>query len=285
MSGLIQPKIRKMKILIKLIIVFSLPVFINAQQRIGIDELITIAVSNNYQNAVNDAQLKKAELDKKGAAEVPKTGLFIENEDFQSSNKDGVWKVGLEQEIPWPGLNKARKNYMDKLISVHKMNRKAIESEIIRDVKISYYDLWYLQQKKDLFQQLDSIYQNEFDAATIRFNVGDVAGLDKISAEVKLMENQAMLNQLDKEIEIKQKQLMLLTNSQTFYLPEDKKLPKLPYSELLGSATHPSLLAQQQEIEATRALTEVQKFENRPEVSIRAFSQKYLGLNDPIGGF
>lgn len=261
------------------------PALISAQQNIGIDELISLAVGNNYQYTLNDAQLRKAELDRKGAVEIPKTGLFIENEDFQSGNKDGVWKVGLEQEIPWPGLNKARKNYMDKLVQIHKMNRIAIEAEIIRDVRKAYYELWYLQQKKDLFQQLDSIYNNEFKAATIRYNVGDVAGLDKISAEVKLKENLAKLSQLDKEIEIRQKELMLLTNSQIFYLPENKKLPKLAYTEVLSAGVHPSLLVQKQEIEANKALTEVEKQQNHPDFSIRAFSQKYLGLKDPISGF
>lgn len=274
-----------MKKLINIIVILNFTAFVNAQQRISIDELINTAIENNFQNTVNDAQIKKAELDKKGAVEIPKTELFVENEDFQPSNPEGIWKIGLQQEIPWPGLNKARKNYMDKLILVHKMNRLAIEAEIIRDVKKSYYELWYLQQKKNLFQQLDSIYLNEFNAATIRYNTGDVAGLDKIAADVKLKENKAKLNQLEKEIEITQRQLMLLTNSQIFYLPEDKPLSKLIYNESLSTEIHPYLMVQQQEVEATKALAEVQKQQNHPDFSIRAFSQKYIGLKDPVSGF
>ncbi|MBW7870795.1 MAG: hypothetical protein H3C39_07030, partial [Flavobacteriia bacterium] len=107
-----------MKNLIKIIFVCLISGFINAQQRISVDELIEIAVSENFQNSINEARIKKAELDRKGAVEFQKTGLFVENEDFSPIEPNGVWKVGLEQEIPWPGLNKARKNYMDQLISV-----------------------------------------------------------------------------------------------------------------------------------------------------------------------
>src|SRR5690606_23310509 len=140
----------------------------------------------------NEARIKKAELDRKGAVEFQKTGLFVENEDFSPIEPNGVWKVGLEQEIPWPGLNKARKNYMDQLISVHQMNREAVKAEIIRDIKKSYYEIWDLEQKKNLYCRMDSMYSRHFQAANIRYNTGDVPGLDRISAETKMNENVAL---------------------------------------------------------------------------------------------
>lgn len=274
-----------MKKLINLIFIFNSMAIIQAQQIVSIDELVEIAVENNFQNTINDSQIKKSELDRKGAVIVPKTGLFIVNEDFSKAEPNGVWKIGLEQEIPWPGLNRSRKNYMNQLIKVHQANREAIKAEIVRDVKKSYYELWYLQQKQVLFLQLDSIYKSEFSAATVRFNTGDVAGLDKISAEVKLKENQSRLLQIDKEIEIEQMQLMLLTNQQTKYLAGIGSLQRLETYSNLSSAIHPSLLSSQQEIEVSKSLIEVEKQQNHPDFSVSAFSQKYLGLKDPISGF
>lgn len=274
-----------MKNLIRIILTILISGFVCAQQRISADELIEIAVSENFQNSINDARIKKAELDRKGVVEFPKTGLFVENEDFSPNEPNGVWKVGLEQEIPWPGLNKARKNYMDQLISVQQMNREAVKAEIIRDIKKSYYELWYLEQKKNLYLRLDSMYSNQFQAANIRYNTGDVPGLDRISAEAKLNENIALKLQIEKEIEILQKRLMLLTNRQELYLPEKGQLPKLEISGLESVGAHPSLLVQQQEIEVSRSLIEVQKQQNHPDFSFRAFSQVYLGEKDPISGF
>lgn len=287
MNGLIHPKkikmMKKIKYLLSLIL--FLPLLTNAQQRISVDELIEIATGNNYQNTVNDARIKKAEFDKSAVAEFPKTGLFIENEDFSPSNPKGEWKIGIEQEIPWPGMNKARKNYMEQLISVHKMNREAIKAEITRDVKKSYYELWYLQEKKTLYHQLDSIYNDMFNAAVIRYNVGDVAGLDKIAAEAKSKEIRAQMSQLDKEIEIWQKQLMLLTNQQIYFLPEERALTRIISDELSEAGVHPSLLAVMQNIEADKSMIEVQRQSNKPEFSARVFSQSYLGIKDPLSGF
>lgn len=259
--------------------------FTQAQQKISLNELIQISTESNFQNSVNDVQVRKAELDRDGTAEIPKTGVFVENEDFQPSNPDGIWKVGIAQEIPWPGLNKARKNYMEQLLTTHKMNREAIQAVIKRDVKKAYYELWYLQDKKNLFLQLDSIYKNMFDAATVRYNVGDVAELDKISAEVKYKEIQAFLKQVDKDILLQQQELMLLTNQPVFYLPDENALEKISDSESLTSNIHPSLLVQKQNIEVSQSMIEVQKNTNKPDFSARVFSQTYLGMDDPVTGF
>lgn len=267
---------------ILIILIFGLT---QAQQRVSLDEIIQIATESNFQNSLNDVQIRKAELERDGAMEIPKTGVFIENEDFQPSNPEGIWKVGLSQEIPWPGLNKARKNYMEQLLVTHKLNREAIQFSIKRDVKKAYYELWYLQDKKELYEQLDSIYKTMFDAATIRYNVGDVAGLDKISADVKYREIQAFLKQTEKDIQTQQQQLMLLTNSQLSYLPEDIPLSKLEETETLSENIHPSLLVQQQNIEVSQSMIDVQKNTNRPDFSARVFSQTYLGMEDPFTGF
>lgn len=256
-----------------------------AQERVTFEEISQIAIENNFQNSINDVQIQKAEFELKGAVDVPKTGVFIENEDFRPSDSEGVWKLGISQELPWPGLNKARKNYRKQLLGTYKLSQDAIKAEIKRDVKEAYFELWYLQDKKKLFLQLDSIYKNLFDAATIRYNVGDVAGLDKISAEVKFNEVQVLLKQLEKEMQTQQQQLMLLTNSQTVYLAEERDLIKIENPMALTDGTHPSLLVQQQNIEVSESLIEVQKKSNSPEFSARVFSQSYLGMDDPYSGF
>jgi|GEM_PF-779064 len=264
---------------------FLMSIFSLSQQKISLQELIQISTENNFQNSLNDIQVKKAEMERDGVGEFPKTGIFVENEDFQPTNPDGIWKVGISQEIPWPGLNKARKNYMEELLLIHKMNREAVRVVLKRDVKKAYYELWYLQDKKNLYLQLDSIYKNLFYAATLRYNVGDVAGLDKISAEVKYSEIRAFLLQIEKEMESQQQKLMLLSNQQVYFLPEEINLAKIQEDENWSEEIHPSLLVQKQNIEVSQSMIEVQKNANKPEFSVRVFSQSYLGIDDPMSGF
>lgn len=269
---------------LSLIFLFSTQL-ITAQQRVELDELIQKATTENYQNKINELETQQADFELKGAVEFPKTGFFVDNEDFRPSDKNGEWKVGIEQEIPWPGMNKARKFYLSQLAKTHQFNKQLIQSEIKRDLKKAYFELWYLQEKKNLYLQLDSIYKKNFDAATIRFNVGDVAGLDRIAAEVRYRETLALLQQIDKDMAFQQQNLMLLTNSQIQYLPLDEKLVKINFDEKLETMTHPTLLAQQQNIEVAQSLIQVQKNTNKPELTARVFSQSYLGIDDPLTGF
>lgn len=258
---------------------------VSAQVEVTLEQITRIALENNALNSLNDIQIKKAEYEIKATKERPKTGVFIENEDFRPSDSQGIWKVGLSQELPWPGLNKAKKTYKEQVLETHKLNRAVIEAGIKRDVKMTYYELWYLQDKKNLYQQLDSLYKKLFDAATIRYNVGDVAGLDKISAEVKFFEVQALLNQVARDIESSQQELMLLTASEVSFLAVNTDLEKVESQIDLAPYSHPNLLLQQQNIAVSQSLIEVQKKSNRPEFSARVFSQSYLGLDDPYSGF
>lgn len=273
----------------KNLIIFILFIFsalqLPAQQRITEDELIEIAVSNHFRNRLAQTRIKKAELDSRGAAEFSKTTLFVENDDFSPSEPEGEWKVGIEQEIPWPGANRSRKEYADRILAAEQLNLKALRSEIVRDVRKSYYRLWYLSRKKLLYTQLDSLYRSLYDAANLRFSTGDVPGLDRISAEAKLSENAALLSQIGSDIEIEQSRLMLLTNSETLYLPEDRQLPKLETAVSVSAEIHPSLLVNRQEIEVSKSMVRLQKLSNHPDLSVSAFSQKLLGLPDPISGF
>lgn len=264
---------------------FLISIFSLSQQKISLQELTQISTENNFQNSINDVQIRKAQLERDAAGEIPKTGIFVENEDFQPGNPEGVWKVGISQDLPWPGLKKARKNYLEQLLVTYQMNREVVRAVIKRDVKKAYYELWYLQDKKNLYLQLDSIYKNLFDAATLRYNVGDVAGLDRISAEVKYNETQAFLIQIEKDIEISQQKLMLLANQQIYYLPDENSLVKIPGSETLSEEIHPSLLNQKQHIKVSESMIEIQKNANKPEFSARVFSQSYLGIDDPMSGF
>ena len=42
--------------------------------------------------------------------DLPKTGVFVENEDLRPGDPKGIWKIGLSQSMSTPGLYKAQKN-------------------------------------------------------------------------------------------------------------------------------------------------------------------------------
>jgi len=254
-------------------------------QRITINAAIDTALKSNLQFAINQSEIKKAGLDVKTANEIPKTGVFAENEDLRPSDSKGILKIGVSQSIAWPGLYKARKDYFTQQLKYYQLNRATLNAVIKRDVRTAYYEMWYNQDKLLLFHRLDSIYSSFFKAAQLRVRTGEAAGLDSIAAEAKMKELQAMLEQNKKELLVQQQQLMMLLNINSYLLPVDRPLEKLDLSLAIGDSLHPSLLSQQQNINIANSAINVQRNANRPEFSGRFFSQRLWGASDPYAGF
>ena len=255
-----------------------------AQQRISVEVAVEKALTSNLQFDVNAAQLRTASYAVKTANEIPKTGIFAENEDFRPSDSKGVLKVGISQNIAWPGLYAARKNYLQEQLKSVELNTNVLQALIKRDVRTAYFQLWYLQDKQVLFQRLDSIYSTLLNTTEVRLRTGDVAKLDQVAAEAKLRELQAFMEQNKKDMTIQQQQLMMLLNQNEWLLPSVAPLKKLEVALLENNSTHPLLALQEQHIQVAASNIRVQKNGNKPEFSGRVFTQRLWGANDPYTG-
>lgn len=257
----------------------------HAQQRVTIEQAIDSAMKYNRQLDINQSETDRVSYKVKGARELAKTDIFIENEDLRPSDPKGVLKIGLSQSLRYPGVYKAQREYLNQQLNYYRLNEKALQAVIKRDVSNVYYQLWFLQDNLGLYRQLDSIYTSLYHAANLRFKTGDVAGLDKISAEARMKEIQAILQQNLKEVQSQQQQLMVLLNTEKMLLPIDQSLEKLELSLSQPAESHPILSLQQQNVNIAGANIGVQKNLNKPEFSGRIFSQRLWGAKDPFTGF
>ncbi len=255
------------------------------QQRISIDNAIGTALKSNQQFGVNSAQIRSASLNVKTANDIPKTGVFAENEDLRPSDNVGILKIGVSQSIAWPGLYAARKNYFREQLKYAELNTDVLNAIIKRDVRVAYYQLWYLQDKQALFQRLDSIYTMLFNTTEVRVRTGDVAKLDQIAAEAKLRELKAFLEQNKKAMTVQQQQLMMLLNQNEWLLPVAEPLNKVEVELLENSTSHPVLALQEQNVNIASSNIKVQQNTNKPDFSGRFFSQRVWGAKDPFTGF
>lgn len=260
---------------------------VNAQQgeRISVDNAVRAALQYNQQFGVNSAQIKTASLNVKTANDIPKTGVFTENEDYRPSDNVGILKIGISQSIAWPGLYAARKTYFKEQLKYAELNTDVLNAAIKRDVRTAYYQLWYLQDKQILFQRLDSIYSMLFKTTEVRVRAGDVAKLDQVAAEAKLRELQAFIEQNNKEMTVQQQQLMMLLNQNDWLLPLAEPLKKIEVELAENNTVHPVIALQEQYVNIASSNIKVQKNTNKPEFSGRFFSQRLWSANDPFTGF
>lgn len=253
-------------------------------KRISVEEAIT-AAKNNLQYSINSQQVEKGKAQVGSATLLPKTGVFAENEDLRPSDKSGILKIGVSQSIAWPGLYKAQKNLYGEQLKYYQANSAVIDAEIKKEVRTVYYQLWYLQDKQNLFKRLDSIYFSLSEAARLKVKTGDSRGLDSIAANAKLKESRAFLQQIENEILIQQQTQMQLLNVTESNLPMLLPLVKLPILLSSDDSMHPLLNLQSQNIAIAKAGTAVVKNDNKPEFSGRFFTQRLWGAPDPYTGF
>ena len=224
---------------------------LQAQQqpkRISLKAAIDTALKNNLQYTVNKSEINRAAITVNTTNEIPKTGVFAENEDMRPSDSRGILKIGVSQTIVWPGLNKARKEYYNQQLKYYQLNTSALNAVIKRDVQTAYYQLWYLQDRQMLYRKLDSLYTSMFNAAALRFKTGEAAGLDKIAADARLKELQALLQQIGEEMQVQQQQLMMLLNVNTYLLPVMNPVEKIAIELTGNDSLHPMLVLQQQRL-------------------------------------
>jgi len=258
---------------------------LEAQERITADEAVQMALRNNLRYQINKEELNKAGWDVKAAMALPKTGLFVENEDLHSGDRNGVLKIGVSQTIEWPGIYKARRHLFEEQLNYYRLNGNLLNAMIKKEVNLAYLELWYLQDMGQLYQRLDTLFTSLYQAADLRVKTGDAAGLDRIAAAVRMKELRAILLQNNQSIKQQQQQLSVLLNTDTSYLPSNKPLEKLVVKLSIQDSTHPALILQHQNIGIAQANVSVQQNSNKPEFSGRFFSQHLYGIKDPFSGF
>lgn len=253
-------------------------------ERVKIGQLLE-ASNANLELEVNRKAVRRDEHQVRAAGIIPKTGVFAENEDLRPTDSRGILKIGISQSIPWPGLYKAQKSRYQHQLEATKASGTLIGTNIRRDVRLVYYQLWYLQDKGRLLRSLDSIYITLNQTTALRVRTGDTPGLDSIASTARSRELRALISQNANEMQIQQRLLMQLLNAESRYLPPDSALEKLPLPDSILHHPHPAVEVQQRNVDIARAGIAVARNENRPDFSGRFFSQRLYGLSDPFTGF
>ncbi|ASZ09607.1 CusA/CzcA family heavy metal efflux RND transporter [Chitinophaga pendula] len=260
-------------------------------QQIPVRGAVDTAMRNNLQLQVNQLQLSRSQTLIGSAYQFPKTGIFVENEDLRANktngeNNNGVLKIGLSQALEWPGVYKARRNLLEEQSRYSQLTISRSQLEIKRNINQVYYTLWYLQERRNLYTRLDSIYTAMFQAAKLRVRTGEVAGLDSIAAEARMRELQTQVQQFTNDIRIQQQALRQLTGSDIVFFNEQGQLPKLQIGNYQAAIdNHPQLRLQQQNVAIADADLRLQRQSRYPDFEGRFFSQRLYGIKNPYSGF
>jgi cobalt-zinc-cadmium resistance protein CzcA len=244
------------------------------------------ALRNNLQLQAAGFQIDRSRALAGTWLDLSKTGIFVENEDLNPEDRNGVLKIGVSQSLEWPGVYKAQRTLLQQQVRSTELSRQIRAREIKREVQTIYYTLWYLENRQQLWRRLDSIYASLAQAAILRVRTGESAGLDSIAAKARSREVRVQLRLLQRDIRAQQEVLKRYLNTTSNFLPEQKPLEKIEVKLTMDSLyTHPTLLLQRQQISIAEAQIGVQQQSRRPSLEGRAFSQRLYGITPPYSGF
>ena len=102
---------------------------------------------------------------------------------FNSNNTDNSFEIG--QSIPFPTYYSARSGLFNAEYKNSLLKQQETANEIKAQVHLHYYQLQYLKNAKLKLMQLDSLYSDFVNVATLRFNTGETNLLEKITAETR----------------------------------------------------------------------------------------------------
>lgn len=258
-----------------------------AQQtpRLSFDEAYEKALGNNLQLKSSALALERTQSQSAAAYNLPKTGLFAENEDLRPSDHKGILKIGVSQTIEWIGIYRARKKLLQEQVKSMEYALQLRALEIKRDLAAAYYTLWYHQSRLALWQELDSFYRKSAAVARLRARAGESAGLDSIAAQAKSMEVTLERTALENDIQIQQAALKAILNTDTAYLAAEERLPKIALTDEGNSLDHPLMLVQRQSVQMARADLTIARRSALPDLSGRFFTQRMYDLPNPYSGF
>jgi cobalt-zinc-cadmium resistance protein CzcA len=249
-----------------------------AQRPISLQAAIDTALRNNMGLKQEQLKANYQKMLVRSAAVVPQASVTGEVGQINSIYSDT--KFGISQGISFPTVYARQKALMNKEWESSLLYVAVREALLKKQVAQLYGQMLYLEEKKQILQNADSLYLAFFKRAELRLAKGESNVLEKTSAEAQLGQIQIQLNQLRQDSAIMQVQFQLLLNTVNNYIPQTgaQKMELKLMPDTVGIQEHPALkiLLQQQDVANAQFLVEKSKL--LPELSIGYSNASFKGV-------
>jgi cobalt-zinc-cadmium resistance protein CzcA len=243
---------------------------------------IALSLPNALQRATqNNAQLKSAEAYQaykaawaKTGRETPITEVLSEFGQFNTPVFDG--KIGVVQHLKFPGVAKQQTKFLQEDAEQSRLETAWTAKNIEREVTTLYYTLLYLNEKKRILLENDSMYAEFQRRAEIRYKEGESHLLEKLSAEHVRAQIQIQSHTIDNQINQTQWAFSYFVGADTQYTAEPIPLKiNPPESWLLSSESHLQIQRIDQQIKKQLAQQALLKTARLPEWQAGYFVQSF----------
>lgn len=255
---------------------------VKSQTPVTLEEAVDVALKNNriIKNEKLKSEYSKALI--RSASDIPQTGVTMDYGQINSALTD--MKFGISQNIAFPTVYKKQKNLYTEEWKKSLLNVSLKEYELKKAVSLTFYNILYWKEKEKLLQETLKLYTDFLDKASIRLKAGESNILEKTTASNQKSAIEIQLKQLNQELSVLKYQLQWLLNTETDFVPEDKKLFSGGLKEELNS--HPVIQVLQQQKKVSEQQTALEKAKLLPglQLAYNLNSFKGTGADDKVYG-
>lgn len=185
-----------------LIFLFILPgIFItkavNAQisEPRSLNRCIRLALVNNPRVQRSNLEIGQNKALQQTAFDPAKTNFSLTQDPTSGGNIDN--SLAVIQSFSFPTVYAAQSKVLKAQTNVSERSAALTQNELIRDVKLAYYQLIFSRNKANQLQRQDSLYQRFSERAALRYKTGETSYLEQLSAinaskEIQLSRQQAL---------------------------------------------------------------------------------------------
>lgn len=255
---------------------------VKSQTPVTLEEAVDVALKNN--RIIKNEKLK-SEYSKeliRSSSDIPQTGVTMDYGQINSALTD--MKFGISQNIAFPTVYKKQKNLYTEEWKKSLLNVSLKEYELKKAVSLTFYNILYWKEKEKLLQETLKLYTDFLDKVSIRLKAGESNILEKTTASNQKSAIEIQLKQLNQELSVLKYQLQWLLNTETDFVPEDKKLFSGGLKEELNS--HPVIQVLQQQKKVSEQQTALEKAKLLPglQLAYNLNSFKGTGADDKVYG-
>jgi len=254
---------RPKKSIVLLVILLSMTAFESkSQQPVTLQAAIDTAVKNSIAIKIAKTQVQYYQQLGKNTFDVPKTSVSYDYGKFNSLANDN--KFSVVQSLEFPTVYAKQKKLEEANVRISQNQVVAEQLDLKNSVKVAYYNIGVLTEKKQLLIWADRLYIAFLAKSTQRFNLGDVDILELRTAQNQKQQISNQLDLIETDYTLALNRFRFLLNTaqplvpvadSLFYTPNLTKINQIDENPLLKSNEQQVLLAKaQQSLERSKLL-------------------------------
>ena len=249
-----------------------------------LEKAISYGIENNGNMKAINLEIERLNTLKKSSFNISKTYFGVQYGKYNSFENDFAFSIS--QNFQFPTVYKNQKGLNNAYVKIGESQKLITQNDLVKEIKLTYFQIIYLNQQTELLKFQDSLYTKVFNASKLKYEAGDGTYLEQLAAETKLINIKALLVENESNLKIYKKIMQTLINDSSEIKEIDNSVLKKELSLNLDTsavANNPQLKYLKSLIEVKNKQTAVYKSKALPEFKIGYTNQSLIG-NYTING-